>query len=375
MQQLGEAISEEQLAEIERRMEAAADLAEQTQDIVQNLQEPEPVEYTEEQKAAAVVEAQKWLDEDPELALICQTMIISRQLYWMGRIALQRRLSQLSQVPGVEECLVMNVATHGDQQRFTSQQVMHGLGSVVLAFVNGEAERDILLMNQLEQERRQAEEEANGQLWHIAQNLDIMRSKSVIAIPTTRNGWSDLAKEIIETVTADNETKGARKINIFHITDKLKAEELVKKSDIGTKHYVEVGANKMIGSCNGGSSFDKAITPWLRLFHKNRVDLILIDDINPLRVPAASWQSPVKVSEEAHRVIRKWADEHGCAVVACMPVDDREGQAENIEHLSQFVHLVEVPLKESKDDAGSPIESSGEAVGVAPEGTGGIPAE
>lgn len=355
MENLGAAISEEELEQMKNKLEAAEALAEQTQEIVQELQEPERREYTEAEQKAAVEEGQRIVEEDPEAAVICQAMVISRQLYWMGRIALQRKLQELdeqrkkdglAEIPGIEELLVMNVASHGDQLKFTSQQVMHGLATVVLGFVNQEAERDVMLLQQMEQAQKQAQEAENGKEWELAPGLSTLRSRSVIVLPNERKAWPELSKAILDTILAGNEVKGTRKVNVLHITDKLKNDELNKKSDVGTKHYVEVGVNKMMASCNSHGNFDKAMTPWLRLMHKNRVDLILIDDIQPLRVPASSWQSPVKVSEEAHRVIRKWADENDCAVVACLPLsdDERVEHADALAHLSQFVQMVDAPL-------------------------------
>ena len=352
--------------------ETLQEAAEQTQEIVQELQDTQE-ELTEEQQLAAVKEAQQYVEEDADINLACHAMIVSRQLYWMGRIALQRRLKDLTTTPGVEQALAMNIASHADQMQFTSQQVMAGLAGPVLQFVTAETERDLKLLHEVETARRQAEEQEKAGEWEIIPGLTILRSRSVIVLPMTRDAWPELSAKIMKAAEENNEKHGVRKINVLHISDKLKGDTLIKKSEVGTKHYVEVTMNKAIDSASSAKNFDRVMSQWLRILNKERVDVIIIDDILPLRNPASTWQSPVRVAEEAHRVIRKWADEQGAAIVACLPLKESELEehGDALSHLGQFVQLIQVPIMEKDCDE----QCSEEAVGSASEDAGGCGCE
>ncbi len=355
-QNLGEAVDPEELKD-KLSEDTLQEAAEQTQEIVQELQDTQE-ELTEEQQMEAVKEAQKYLEEDAEINLACHAMITSRQLYWMGRIALQRRLKDLTETPGVEQALAMNIASHADQMQFTSQQVMAGLAGPVLSFVTVETERDLKLLHEVEMARRQAEEQENAGEWEIIPGLTIMRSRSALVLPTTRDAWPELAGQIMKAAEDNNEQHGTRKINILHISDKLKADTLIKKSEMGTKNYVEVTMSKAVDSASSIKNFERVIAPYTRVLNKSRVDVILIDDIIPLRKAASTWQTPVKMAEEAHRVVRKWADEQGAAIIACLPLDESELEEhrEAIEHLSQFVQFVRAPLAKEQCDAECEVE-------------------
>lgn len=303
--------------------------------MAETLQVPE-VEFSPEEREAAKAEATRLIASDPEVNLTCMVLMAARQLYSMARVILQRRLGEVTASAATEEILVQAMANKAEAE-FTDEELRNKYTSLVPLFFQKEMARNEVQAREAEiDDAKQADAQRRGTAIPLGFSAlgvsELARSKSLLLAGHPK-AVQYLLDRVILTAKSAEDTVGPKTV-IAHILKTLYTHTDVTKANNRDKTYVKIGINQALGSGNSLKKFDQLLANWRRLTYKNRVDLLVIDDVAQLYTAGVSGRGSGRNADSANRHVRKWADAAGCAVVAGVPLTgETKADAEFVEHI------------------------------------------
>ena len=322
--------------------------------------------YSEEQLREIEKKAEKAIRDD----LIRDASVIllkARQLYTVGLQALSRRCGELNVLSEVESVLVQSMK-HAGMQEFTREELMNAVKDQVLPWLVAE----IHDQHNREKELVAAEEEAADKArrekwlpldvtptydwkWHSSSGPELPRTESLVFA-----GHPGAVKWMLDRA-CQKLLLQLDKPTVLRMIAALKQHNVVRRRDDQNQLF-ELGSNKWAHEARSLKSLSEALQPFLGFLHNDSVDAVIVDRLDMLNdrfiksVDRPSWVD----AGNAHRHLRKWADEYGCGIIAGIPVgaDARSPTTawEGIElddswdQLKEHTHLVQLRVTDDFED-------------------------
>lgn len=107
-----------------------------------------------------------------------------------------------------------------------------------------------------------------------------------------------------------------KKLRVLHLSMSDRNELLSKEK----KQLVSVGRNLWQQHAGSTKQFDKFVGDWLRRFHDERIDVLLVDDLAQFGGPYPGITGPFNKAASGMKVLRRWCEGNGCSLVAGIPL-------------------------------------------------------
>lgn len=305
-------------------------------------------EPTETDKPSPELEkALKACEEDNELSAAVGAVIGSRRIYWIARNLIVKHLSKSCPDEKVLLALLKEAVRIGDNPlppEDLIKDVAYRVDGQIRPMVLNEYTRiaeEVARVDKLEAQAavdvRKSQPIPLG-FAHINDEPLMMRERSLVVFGNPKLVEESITSSV-EAIKAFNSAAPTEYCVVMHLTDSFKPQALVSSSEMGKRTTVAVGADIATGCAKSHGSFEKFMAQWLRQTYKNRVDVIVIDNLPTLTVETFVGRSPVASAHDAHRIIRRWADDHGCAVLAGIPYNEDQDVSSDIDRLSTYTDL------------------------------------
>lgn len=278
---------------------------------------PGKVADAEWEKAGA--QARAFMTKDSFREVI-GSMLAFRQGYVMAYNALQRLLDRETDVhPLVADVLVQSAA-HGAAQAFDEQILLKGYQETVFPWMlrtvaqhNAEDREELKKQFEAEEEARRQRDVPIGVALDPGGSLSLPRSQSLVL-----TGWRPAVLWVLDQIVTH--TLAARDQQTYTVV-RFQAGTTQQKPDA---YLLRLGGKAWAGCCNSNSSLPKlaaaAIYPLLQL----PPDLLVVDDLPAAITNGLVGRASASVAGDAHRRLRKMANEVGCGLVGAIlqPTED-----------------------------------------------------
>lgn len=288
-----------------------------------------------------LLEGLKLCQEDEELDAAMGAVIGSRRIYWIARNLVAKRIQEHKASEDVLITLLKYGVSYGDTFEDPYEMIKdtaYRVEAQIRTLVANEAARVAEEIRKLDALEDRAEQEVRAAKpipvgW--GEGEEVYRNRTCVFYGDPVPVGKKIASAF-DNIVAFNQNEPDEYCNVLRLCD-FGTQQLQSKSNKRTELKVFADAYK--GCANSHGSFEKFMTNWVRMLNKKRVDVLIIDNLFSTNSENFAGRSPVATAHSAHRIIRKWADAHGCAVIAGIPNYDNEDYSSDIDRLSSFVNL------------------------------------
>jgi len=133
--------------------------------------------------------------------------------------------------------------------------------------------------------------------------------------------------------------------------------QVISKSERGKRDYFELGLRQWKEKLSSGRKIDQTLLPWLKWSKKQRIDMVVVDDLALVRPKLSSEVHPAYHLNEANKLLRKWCNRMGAFLVAGAPLGYEYVPPEMTEQWNQLdthVELKMVRVRSGPDLEGMP---------------------
>lgn len=278
---------------------------------------------TDETEAKAVMlrkhkHAEACLAEDSRLGLSAACMLSARRLYEVARQKLYADLSD----EDIAKFIASNVAMQASQP-FSDSALRDEISKIVVPFMAMLVSENS--KSETEKAKQDAKTESNNRLAmpvHFLKNHEPVTRKQTLLLFGNDACIDTCLASIAEHVQISNDP-------VFVTIRMLQTVGAPTQSMAGDKRYFEIGSSKTMGIADTRKGFDSDMSILLRQMYKNRLDVLIVDDLISLTTETTSTASALSRAEHANKVIRRWADAAGCVVIAGVRSPDVTADATN----------------------------------------------
>ena len=294
---------------------------------------------TDEQFAKIKEKMSKLLGKDNHIRFTCMVLIAARQLYNLGRFALARDMDLRGYKPedGVQACLEDAMAD-ASMREYTRTKVRDKMTNFVLPFLAAEIQQEMEELKKSEQTndekvKQWAEKFRVPIGFPVAKDglSSLDRSRSLILVGPIKavKYIMDQAQNHLITTTGKNSQTPRQ--SVIRFSDQVSIPQNATRKGSTDQQLVCIPSSQWIAKADTGKGFDKFVTPWNRRCCHEHADLLIFDDLSMMQKEILTDAPPQRNAAAAQKFIRRWADNHGCAVMAAInisdPVFDREEDA------------------------------------------------
>ena len=283
-------------------------------------------DLSEAEVQALIDQSTKLLKKHTHLMGSALSSVCARQLYNLATFTLNRDLEELGvrQDEGVYACIIDSMGELA-MKAFSRDKVVDYLKRYALPFAMSEMQREL-------RERDEQDQKAEAQAATIRKDVPIpVAIARDLGGPTTMDrdrtvviaGPRKLVRLLLDKMTNEALLKPELSAYNPRIVVARLAEALSVSGKGGKdKTYARVGARQWIGAADSPTAFEKFINRWRRACYRERIDLLVVDDITVVQKEHVKNTAPEQLVANAQRVLRKWADKATCGVLAGFPLDE-----------------------------------------------------
>jgi hypothetical protein len=273
--------------------------------------------------------SQRLVKKHDHLVATCVVMGAARQLYNLALVALDRDLRALgcTMEDGTFACITDSMQA-ASMEGYRRDHVLQKLQKYCLPFMMSELQREEEEVRRADRKAEQLAAEARkgvgipvGFKLEATGTSTLGRDRTTLLVGPPRLVAHALSLATHAALLKPERSDYDPRVVVLRLAAEAFVNRDASKKATTNLNHLRVGVQQWMHKAESVKGWTKFLQPWLRRTYRNRVDLLVVDDLSMAQSPVLVGAPPHVTAAKSQHVLRRWADQHACAILAGLPLD------------------------------------------------------